>query len=181
MTYGIVHGRFQLLHNGHLEGLLLPAKEKCDFLVVGICNPSNEQTKFDSINPHRSEQINNPFSYWERYLMIRNSLIDAGVSETDFAFVPFPINFPEQIENYVPSGATHFITIYDNWGRKKFEELRNQGFDVEILKEVSLAEKGYGGSELRQMIVSGNSDWQNYVPKAVSKIVLELGLDEKLK
>jgi nicotinamide mononucleotide adenylyltransferase len=34
-TIGVVHGRFQPFHNGHLE-YVLSAKQKCDFLYVGI-------------------------------------------------------------------------------------------------------------------------------------------------
>ena len=37
MKTGVIHGRFQGLHNGHME-YLLTAKKRCDFLVIGITN-----------------------------------------------------------------------------------------------------------------------------------------------
>ena len=35
---GVIHGRFQLLHNDHLK-YLLAGKKRCEHLVVGITNP----------------------------------------------------------------------------------------------------------------------------------------------
>jgi len=179
VKYGVVHGRFQLLHNGHLKGLLLPAKENCEFLVVGICNPSVEQTNFDDTNPHRSELSNNPFSYWDRYLMIKNSLIESGVSESNFCIVPFPINFPQQISNYIPKDSVHFMTIYDDWGKKKMFELNKQGFKTFIIKDFINEEREFSGSMLREMLKTGNDQWKKYVPTSVVKIVEDLELYKK--
>jgi nicotinamide-nucleotide adenylyltransferase len=35
---GVIHGRFQVLHNDHLR-YILAGKELCRHLVVGITNP----------------------------------------------------------------------------------------------------------------------------------------------
>ena len=170
MTYGVVHGRFQPLHNGHVEGLIMPASERCDFLVVGITNPSSEQTAFDATNPHRSEPGSNPFSYWERLIMVREALIERGIPSERFAIVPFPINIPSQLLNYVPRDATFYLTIYDDWGRKKQQELEGLGLRVEVLREMSLEEKGVSGTDIRAAIKAGGS-WEQYVPHAVARFI----------
>lgn len=97
---GVVHGRFQPLHIGHLE-YFLAAKKKCDFLIVGITNPDPSLTKPDESNPHRSLDTSNPFTYFERYTMIKESLLEAGLKRDEFDIVPFPINFPDLIKYYV--------------------------------------------------------------------------------
>ena len=35
---GVIHGRFQLLHNDHMK-YLLAGKQRCEHLIIGICNP----------------------------------------------------------------------------------------------------------------------------------------------
>lgn len=44
---GVIHGRFQLLHNDHLK-YLLAGKARCEHLVVGITNPDPCLTKADA-------------------------------------------------------------------------------------------------------------------------------------
>ncbi len=173
---GVVHGRFQILHNGHVDDLILHAFEECEKVIIGICNPDPDLTRFDDANPHRSEEINNPFSYWERLEMIRDTLIDIGISRDRFEIVPFPINFPEKIKYYAPPDAIYFIDIYDEWGKKKEKVLAKLGLDVrsrEVKKIIS-------GSEIRSMIVLGNNKWKEYVPPAAVRL-LEEGLIQKIK
>src|SRR5687767_809718 len=95
---GTIHGRFQILHNGHLE-YALQAMELCDFLIVGITNPDVNLTKSDSTHPNRAKTENNPYTYYERLEMIRESLLGVGIKRGDFEIVPFPINYPELITN----------------------------------------------------------------------------------
>lgn len=166
--YGIVHGRFQPLHRDHIERLLLPGAARCDVLIVGITNPSRELTAFDASNPHRSASESNPFSYWERFEMIRDALLEAGISRDRFEIVPFPINFPDQVGNYVPEG-THFITLYDAWTRSKCDCLRELGYTVEVLEDEP--EKiGISATEVRKRLQE-NSDWHALVTPAVEKLI----------
>lgn len=53
---GVIHGRFQLLHNDHMK-YLLAGKERCEHLIIGICNPEQDLTKYTSNNPHRSKKV----------------------------------------------------------------------------------------------------------------------------
>lgn len=39
---GVVHGRFQLLHNDHVK-YIMAGMERCERLVIGICNPDEER------------------------------------------------------------------------------------------------------------------------------------------
>ena len=163
-SVGVVHGRFQPFHNGHME-YVLAALEQCSFLLVGI-------TQFDrsGIDPgspeHRLNSEQNPFLYWERTLMISEALRTAGVPQDRYAFVPFPISEPSRIRQIVPANAVMYTTVYDDWNREKISRLRDVGFDVRILWERSM--KTVEGMEVRKALASGGlSKISGMVPDGV--------------
>jgi cytidyltransferase-like protein len=177
---GVVHGRFQPLHIGHLE-YFLAAKKKCDFLIVGITNPDPSLTKPDESNPHRSLDTSNPFTYFERYTMIKETLLEAELKREEFDIVPFPINFPDLIKYYVPTEKSVFyITIYDDWGWKKKQLLESIGVRVEVLWVKKESEKPTTGTEIRKRMREGN-DWKELVPPAVYRIIKDWKLDKRIK
>ena len=64
-----VHGRFQPFHNEHLE-YALAAKQECDFLWVGITQFDVSPDDANPLARHRQRPENNPFTYFERIMMI---------------------------------------------------------------------------------------------------------------
>lgn len=177
---GVIHGRFQLLHNDHIK-YLLAGKERCEHLIIGICNPEVDLTKYTSSNPHRSKKSSNPLTYFERMECIKNSLIDLGVKQEEFDIVPFPINFPEKIFNYAPQNAKYYMTIYDKWGEEKLKVLKEDlKLDVDVLWKVTLEEKGISASDIRKCIQEGK-EWKQYVPNFVYKYIINNGLDKRIK
>jgi nicotinamide-nucleotide adenylyltransferase len=131
---GVIHGRFQVLHNDHLK-YLLAGKSRCRHLVVGITNPDPILTRHHPADPHRSIPTENPLTYFERYIMIQAALIEAGLGIFQFSLVPLPINLPELYRFYVPMDATFFLTIYDPWGRTKLQHFESLGLKTHILWE----------------------------------------------
>jgi nicotinamide-nucleotide adenylyltransferase len=116
---GVIHGRFQVLHNDHVR-YLLAGKAQCRHLVIGISNPDPTLTREDSADPHRSLPEANPLNYFERYTVVQHAMVEAGMKvATDFSIVPFPINLPELCGHYVPLDGTFFLTIYDHNGEGK--------------------------------------------------------------
>ena len=91
---GVIHGRFQILHNDHLK-YLMAGKEKCRHLVVGITNPDPMLTRKENVTPERSDPKENPLTYYERQLLIRAAFKEYGIPREDFSIVPFPVNFPD--------------------------------------------------------------------------------------
>jgi len=166
---GVIHGRFQVLHNDHLR-YLLAGKARCRHLVVGITNPDPSLTLEDSTDPRRHLPHVNPLTYYERYLMVRAVLAEAGVSDRDLSVVPFPINLPEYYNSYVPLDATFFLTIYDEWGRRKKKMFESIGLKVEILWERSPQEKGLSGEEIRERMARGEA-WEHMVPPGSQRLM----------
>ena len=174
---GFIHGRFQLFHNDHLNYALL-AKEQCEKLIVGITSPENAALIREEVDPHRSEAASNPFTYYERYNMIKLALLEAGVKREDFEIVPYPIERPEILYNYVPLHATSFFTIYDKWGYEKLNRLKSLGYGTVVLFDDR--EKKMCSTEIREKIVA-DQDWKQMVPNAVYDYIIENGLTEKVK
>jgi nicotinamide-nucleotide adenylyltransferase len=112
--------------------------------------------------------------------MVREALMEAGLSLDDFTVVPFPINFPDLYRYYIPKEATFFLTIYDEWGEKKLSMFQSLGLKTEILWRRSLAEKGLSSSALRKMIVSGE-EWRHLVPRSVAKLIETWELAHRLQ
>jgi nicotinamide-nucleotide adenylyltransferase len=166
---GVIHGRFQVLHKDHLK-YLMAGKARCRHLVVGITNPDPTLTGQESADPHRSDPFANPLTYFERYTIVRTVLNAEGLSPALFSVVPFPINFPDLYTHYVPVDATYFLTIYDDWGKKKLERFRSLGLKVEVLWERPLAKKGISGNQVRHHMVDGGP-WEDLVPESTHRLM----------
>lgn len=176
---GVIHGRFQVPHNDHLR-YLLAGKELCDHLVVGITNPDPSLTRHSDADPARSSGTANPLSYYERCVLMRRMLVDAGVSHNALTVVPLPINLPELYRHYVPLNAVFFLTIYDGWGRQKLEFLQSLQLRTHILWEVSPEEKGISATDVRARMARGEP-WQHLVPQSVAPLLEQWDIPGRLK
>lgn len=176
---GVIHGRFQILHNDHMK-YLLAGKELCNHLIIGITNPDPSLIRDSKVNPNRSIPVANPLSYYERYVMIRDLFEEKGFKLSEFSIVPFPINIPELIKYYVPMDAVFFLSIYDEWGRQKKKDLESLGLTVHVLWEVPLEEKGLSSSDIRDAMINGKP-WEHLVPTIVAKLMKEWHIITRLK
>ena len=176
---GVIHGRFQVLHNDHLK-YLLAGKARCRHLVVGITNPDPMLTRDDAVDPHRSDPLENPLTYFERYTMVRAVLDEAGLAPSELSVVPFPVNLPDLYRHYLPTEARFFLTIYDGWGRRKRERFASLGLDTEVLWERPVEEKGLSGTDVRRRIAAGDG-WESLVPPATARLVKAWGVPERLR
>lgn len=176
---GVIHGRFQILHRDHLK-YLLAGKELCRHLVVGITNPDPILTRENNADPHRSTKEYNPLSYYERFGLIRDALFEAGVRLDEFTIVPFPINLQELYGCYVPLDAVFFLSIYDEWGKKKQETFLKLGLKIHVLWEVPIEEKGIKGSEVREAIAK-DLPWEHLVPPSVAETLKKGDIPYRLK
>jgi nicotinamide-nucleotide adenylyltransferase len=167
---GMVHGRFQPFHNGHLE-YLTGAAERCDEVFVGITNPDPERVKPEAADPLRHLPESNPYTYVERLLMVEGAAADAGIAAERLHVIPFPVNEPELWRAYVPDDVVQFIRLFSGWGGTKLERLRAAGYEVVVLDEG--AEKEISGAEVRQALGEGG-DWERLVPPGVAAVLHRL-------
>ena len=163
---GMIHGRFQPFHLGHLE-YLRGAAERAEQMFVGITNPDPARVKPEPSDPLRHLPESNPWTYTERLLMIEEVAKDEGWRERVHV-IPFPVNEPELWRAYVPEGVTQFIRHFSEWGGTKIDRLREAGYEVIVLDEG--AEKWVSGADVRRAMRDAG-EWASLVPPAVARVV----------
>jgi nicotinamide mononucleotide adenylyltransferase len=176
---GVIHGRFQVLHNDHLK-YLLAGKALCCHLVIGITNPDPWLVKKEQVDPHRSDPLANPLTYYERYLLVKEVLDAEGVPSTAFSIVPLPINLPERYQYYVPMEGVFFVTIYDGWGERKLYYFKSLGLQTHIMRHVSAQEKGLSAGDIRRAMLKGEP-WAHWVPAAAASRLRHWKIAERLR
>jgi nicotinamide mononucleotide adenylyltransferase len=174
---GSVHGRFQPLHNDHLE-YILAGKRFCKFLWIGITKYETAPQNLNPLGRQRERPESNPLTYHERLMIIREALTDEGVPRNSYDFVPFPIETPSSLLNFLPSSVTCFTTVCEDWNREKIRVLKECGYPVHVLWE--RIPKRISGSEIRASIARGDEDWRGKVPPATARAVGTLHLQTRL-
>jgi nicotinamide-nucleotide adenylyltransferase len=167
VTRGMIHGRFQPFHNGHLE-YLRGAAARSDEVFVGITNPDPGRVKEEPSDPLRHLPESNPFTYAERLLMIEAVAQDEAIP---VHVIPFPVNEPELWSEYVPDRVTQYLRLFSEWGGTKLERMRDAGYEVVILDEGS--EKQISGADVRDAL-RGGGDWESLVPPGVARVIRSL-------
>jgi len=170
LTRGMIHGRFQPFHSGHLE-YLRGAAARSDEVFVGITNPDPARIRPESSDPLRHLPESNPWTYAERLLMVKAAARDLGLDLGRVHVIPFPVNEPELWHAYVPEGVTQYIRLFSDWGDTKLERLRAAGCDVVVLDEG--AEKEISGADVRAALREGG-EWEALVPEGVARVIRSL-------
>jgi nicotinamide-nucleotide adenylyltransferase len=176
---GVIHGRFQVLHNDHVK-YIMAGKKLCKHLVVGITNPDPFLTRMENEDPERNNPLGNPLTYYERYVLVQTVLETEGLKPHQFSVVPFPINFPERYRYYVPMEAVFFLTIYDDWGKKKLRYFQEQGLRTHVLWEVPREQKGISASEIRELMIK-NEPWEHLVPYSMSVLLNKWDVPDRIR
>lgn len=176
---GSVHGRFQPFHNGHLE-YVLRAMDKCSHLYVGITQYQSENlVNASDLAPHRAMHSENPLTFFERLQCIRRALEDGDVQPDRYTVIPFPIEQPTSLPEFLPTTVPIFTTIYDEWNREKVRLLSRQGYEVLVLWE--RRNKAISGSQVRAALVDGTLESEGWVSPSVLRYLADIGLRERLK
>jgi len=170
MKRGMIHGRFQPFHNGHLE-YMRGAAERSDELWVGITNPDPARILPEASDPARHLPESNPYTYDERLLMVKAAAADLGLDPERVHVIPFPVNEPDLWAAYVPEGITQYLRLFSAWGGEKHERLCAAGYEVVVLDEG--VEKQLSGTDVRAAMRSG-ADWEPLVPPGVARVLRDL-------
>lgn len=164
---GVIHGRFQPLHIGHLE-YLLAGKARCRHLIVGITNPDPAMIVEEATDDHRHLAEANPYTFYQRLRMVEGALVEAGVPRRDFSVVPFPHGQMDRLFFYAPRDALYFTSIYDAWGHTKLGRFEEAGLTVCNLW--TRRHKITSSSEIRGLIRQG-LNWRTLVPRSVAELI----------
>lgn len=177
VRYGMVHGRFQPFHRGHLH-YTLAAFKRSEHLIVGITNPDPSVICEEGADPDRHRSEANPFTFFERQWMIRAALAEASVDLKRVSIVPFPIHHPERWGYYCPKETLQFIRVFSKWENEKVFRFQQARWPVEVLD--AGATKGASGSQVRRCLAQG-AGWEDLVPPGVASVLLAIDASERLQ
>lgn len=179
MKIGSIHGRFQPFHNEHLD-YALAALELCDYLWIGITQYDIEELKKCQASPVRSSLTANPLTYIERVKIISDALKDADVDASKFGFIPFPIDEPDKLYQFVSQNTVCYTTIREEWNRAKINRLVDAGFHVHVLWE-NLGDKSVSSTLIREYLSKDDPRWMAMVQPSTIENMKSFRIKERLK
>ncbi len=159
---GLIIGRFQPFHKGHLE-IVKRISEECDGVIIGVGSAQKER------------ECNDPLSGGERIEMIDRTLEKRDIS---YDIYPIPdIDCYPAWPSYVRSILPPFEKVYANSSvvRKLFKNT-----SIETVKVEEINREEFSGTEIRKRIREGKG-WKNLVPKEVSKYLERIDMEERIK
>jgi nicotinamide-nucleotide adenylyltransferase len=155
---GLLVGRFQPFHLGHLEAIKDVLKE-VDELIIVIGSAQY------------SHNLDNPFTAGERLVMVRRALEEAGIDYERIWIVPVSdvylhMMWVSAVEGYTPK----FDMVYSNepLTRRLFIESEYQVKSIRFHKR-----KVYSSTEVRKRMLNGEG-WEKLVPESVAQFVNEI-------
>ena len=160
---GLLIGRFQPFHLGHLEALQF-ALSKVDKLWVGL-GSSN-----------KSIEKSNPFSAEERKEMILSSIDDSMKNKITIYFIPDVDNhvkWIEKIDTIVPK----FDIVFSN------DPLTDHLYSKRAVQVISipfLNRDTLSGTNIRNLIIN-DQKWENFVPEDTKNFLINFGVKAHLK
>ncbi len=160
---GLLIGRFQPFHLGHLDALHF-ALSKVDKLWIGL-GSSN-----------KTLQKNNPFSAEERKEMILSSIDESMKQRIQIYFIPDlenHIKWIELIDTIVPK----FDIVFSN------DELTRHLYskrDVEVLSIPFVKRDILSGTNIRNLIIS-DQKWEDLVPEGTKIFLYNTSAKQRLK
>ena len=159
---GLIVGRFQPLHKGHIAAIR-EALGKCDDLIVVIGSSEDSHTE------------RNPFTAGERFQMLLSSLTQK--ERMRVLIVPVrDINRYSLWVSHLESHLPPFDIVFSNspLTRSLFAKA---GYEVQQTKAYNPSE--YSATEVRRRIVSGER-WQHLVPEPVARMLEALDAKQRL-
>jgi cytidyltransferase-like protein len=175
-SFGLVFGRFQILHLGHIE-YFFEALQRCKKLIIGITQ-LEIHSKFP-FDPNFQINSANPLNYLERYLMIKDTLINLGIDPQRFEIVPFYDTALHNNTEFFPSNVVIYFALYEGWESEQMELLSTR-YKTSILWKKNLFEKAITSSEIRKLIIT-NQKWDNLVPKTVYEFLNKHKIADRIK
>jgi len=160
---GLLIGRFQPFHLGHLEALQF-ALSKVDKLWVGLGSSNKPMEK------------NNPFSAEERKKMILSSIDDSMKNKISIYFIPDldnHVKWIEKIDTIVPK----FDIVFSN------DPLTDHLYSKRTIDVISipfLNRDVLSGTNIRNLIIS-DQKWENFVPEGTKNFLINSSVKERIK
>ena len=165
MKRGLLIGRMQPVHNGHISIIKETLKE-VDELILGIGTAEISHT------------LKDPFTAGERVLMLNRALVENNIPPDRYYIIPMEdIHMNAIWASYVKMMSPPFTTVYS--GNSLVKQLfKEEGYEVKSPKLYNRRE--LSGTEIRKRILC-DGDWKSLVPKATVKTINEINGVNRIK
>jgi len=160
---GLLIGRFQPFHLGHLDAVLFGlSRTENLFVGIGSSNKSNEKK--------------NPFSAEERTEMIISSIESSMIDRLKIFDIPDVDNHEKwtfEIDQIVPKYDVVFSN--DEFTKTLFEKRK-----IDVIPVVLKDREKFSGTNIRDLITD-DKNWQDLVPHGTRKVLDKINAIERLK
>jgi len=164
---GLMLGRYQPFHNGHLA-LAKEILRECQELIVVIGSAQFNYIEKD------------PFTAGERLSMIYRTFLDEKVDVTICYIVPI-MNYTNNAGwlAYLKSMVPPFNVVYSGNDLVQYLAI-SQDKKIKIKAPEFVNKQDYNATNIRRLIVDGKP-WRHLVPHAVAAVIDEIGGVERIK
>jgi nicotinamide-nucleotide adenylyltransferase len=162
---GILIGRMQPVHNGHME-VIKQIMNEVDEIIIGIGSAQ------------ASHELKDPFTAGERIVMMSQALAEKEIDPSRYYIIPMQdINFNAIWASHVKMLTPPFDIVYS--GNPLVKQLfGEEGYEV---RQPPLYDRLHlSGSEVRRRILN-DENWQELVPNATVELIGEINGVERLK
>lgn len=162
---GILIGRMQPLHNGHIQ-VIKQILNEVDEIIIGVGSAQ------------LSHEIKNPFTAGERILMIKQALVENNIDPSRYYIIPMEdINLNGLWVAHVKMMTPPFTKVYS--GNSLVKELfLEEGF--EVASPPLFNRKVLSGTEVRKRILE-DDEWEKLVPQSTVDLIAEIKGVDRLK
>lgn len=160
---GLLIGRFQPFHLGHLEAIIFGlSKVENLWICIGSSNKSNE--------------MKNPFTADERKEMILSSIDEKIAKQIKIYYIPDVNDHSKwtlQIDSIVPK----YDVVFSN---DEFSQTLFQKRGIKVVPVPLKQRESYSGTNLRSKIAN-DQDWKDLVPQGTRNVLLKINAKDRLK
>lgn len=162
---GLMMGRFQPFHLGHLE-LVKQILSECDEIIIALTG-----SQFNYIEK-------DPFTSGERIEMIHQTLKENNIDLDRCYIVAVENQFNVATwASYLKSSLPHFDKVYSG---NDYVMMLLGDFGYSVVSPKFLDRAQYNATKIRQMI-GNDKEWEKLVPFAVSKFIKNINGVRRIK
>ena len=162
---GLMMGRFQPFHLGHLD-LVRQILKECDEVVIAVTSSQFNYLEKD------------PFTAGERIEMIHNSLKESDMDLTRCIILSLENQFNISTwSSYLKSMLPHFDKVYSG---NDYVKMLLADSNIEVVQPTFLDREQFNATKIRAMIIS-DEEWEKIVPTAVSEYIKKINGKNRLK
>ncbi|MBN1330018.1 MAG: nicotinamide-nucleotide adenylyltransferase [Candidatus Heimdallarchaeota archaeon] len=163
---GMIVGRFQPFHLGHLNAVKYILSEMDDLIIIIAAS-------------QQSHQPDNPFTAGERYTMIHNALVDELKDITQVIIIPAnDIRDNGLWVAHLTRLVPNFDIVYAN---NPLTAFLFQQAGKEVRNPPLYERTEYNADHIRDLILQEDNTWKKLVPKAVVKVINEIDGIKRIK